>query len=227
MKFKLLIFDLDNTLLDYEMAENYALDETFKYFKLESTEELKESFRIINEENWQKLEKGEITSVELRVLRFEQFGRTQGLKWNPNEVSRIYLENLGRGGFIIEGADVLLEDLKKHFRLASVTNGISDVQRARLENSSFDGYFNPLVISDEVGVAKPDPEIFRILLEKANITDKESVLMIGDSLTSDIMGAAAFGIPSCWYNPKNLPSDSDISPDFTITNLEEIRDIVL
>jgi len=227
MKYKLLIFDLDNTLFDYNMAENYALDKTLSFFGMPATEEYKESYRIINERNWQKLERGEITSEQLRIIRFEEFGKTHGMVWDSAEVSRIYLEYLGQGGFIIEGSDLLLDQLKDKFRLASVTNGISDVQRARLKNSPFDGYFDPLIISDEVGVAKPDPGIFRILFEKAGIIDKESVLMIGDSLSSDMKGAQAFGIPSCWYNPNDLSSDSLISPDYTVKNLDEIRDIVL
>lgn len=227
MKYKLLIFDLDNTIFDYNMAENYALDKTLRHFEIEPEESLKESYRIINEENWQKLERGEISSLQLRTMRFEQFGIHHGFKWESSEVSRIYLENLGMGGFVIEGAEVLLNELKKIYPLAAVTNGISDVQRSRLSNSPFDGYFDPLIISDEVGIAKPDPGIFRILFERAGLTEKESVLMIGDSLSSDIRGAAAFGIPSCWYNPAGQNTDGTVCPDFIIKNLDEIRDIVL
>jgi YjjG family noncanonical pyrimidine nucleotidase len=227
MKYELLIFDLDNTLFDYNKAENYALDKTLNYFRITSSEFLKESYRIINERNWQKLERGEITSMQLRELRFKEFGEHHGFNWDPAEVSRIYLEYLGKGGFIIEGADVLLNELRKVYPLASVTNGISDVQRSRLKNSPFEGFFNPLIISDEVGVAKPHADIFRILFEKAGSVDKKSVLMIGDSLSSDMKGASDFGMKTCWYNPGNLSLDSTARPDFIIKNLNEIRDIVL
>ena len=201
MKYKMLIFDLDNTVFDYEMSENYALDKTLG-------------------------QKGEISSEQLRTMRFEEFGRVHGIEWQPEEVSLIYLGNLGQGSFTIEGAVELLLSLKQQFRLASVTNGISDVQRARLAHSELDNFFDPLIISDEVGVAKPDPGIFRILLERAGIDDKASVLMIGDSLSSDIQGANAFGIDSCWYNPSELPAEGGISPDFIIKNLQEVKDIV-
>ena len=100
------------------------------------------------------------------------------------------------------------------------------MQRARLSNSPFDGFFDPLIISDEVGVAKPTPRIFEILLEKAGITDKTSVLMIGDSLSSDIAGAAAAGIDSCWFNPSGSDSDEGSAADYMIKQLSEIKDIV-
>ena len=226
MRYKLLIFDLDNTVFDYNKAENYALEKTLARFNCPSTESLKESYRVINEQTWQQLEQGDITSEELRVMRFEKFADVHNLDWNAAEVSSIYLENLGLGGFLVNGADPLLFDLKKDFRLASVTNGISDVQRARLSNSPFDGFFDPLIISDEVGVAKPNPGIFEILLDKSGITDKKSVLMIGDSLSSDIAGAAAAGIDSCWFNPSGIKSDGSNPADYVITELTEIKDIV-
>lgn len=226
MRYKLLIFDLDNTVFDYNKAENFALEKTLTFFNCAATESLKESYRVINEQTWQLFEKGEITSEELRIIRFEKFAVVHGLNWNASDVSRIYLKNLGLGGFLVDGANPLLFELKDDFRLASVTNGISNVQRARLSNSPFDGLFDPLVISDEVGVAKPNPRIFEILLEQAGITDKTSVLMIGDSLSSDIAGAAAAGIDSCWFNPSGLNNNEGSAPDFIITKLSEIKDII-
>ena len=167
MIYKLLIFDLDNTVFDYNKAENFALDKTLREYGCTVTDALKESYRVINEQTWKRFEKGEISSNQLRTQRFEKFAEAHGFSWDSSEVSTEYLKNLGLGGFLIDGAEALLFELKNHFRLASVTNGISDVQRARLKNSTLDGIFNPLVISDEVGVAKPDPRIFDILLEKS------------------------------------------------------------
>ena len=227
MKFKLLIFDLDNTLFDYDRAENHALGKTLSHFGMEASEELKQSYRVINERNWQKLERGEISSLELRSIRFEEFGREHGVSWDPAEVSGFYLARLGEGGFLIDGAAELVGELRAVYPLAAVTNGISDVQRSRLSHSPFSGLFEPLVISDEVGVAKPDPAIFEILLSRAGITDRTSVLMIGDSLSSDMRGAAAAGIPSCWYNPGGAAVEDGVNPEFTVKNLAEIRDIVL
>ena len=227
MKYKLLIFDLDNTVFDYNRAENFALDKTLKTYGLNPSDDLRESYRIINEQTWQRLERGEITSMQLRLMRFEEFGSVHGIKWNAAEVSRIYLDNLGLGGFLIEGADTLLFELERNFRLASVTNGISDVQRARLKNSPLDGMFKPLIISDEVGVAKPDPGIFEVLLEQAGVEDRTDVLMIGDSLSSDIAGAVAAGIDCCWYNPSGITAGNDVHPDYEISVLSDVKQIVL
>ena len=227
MNYSLLIFDLDNTIFNYDLAENQALDLTLESFGVTAGDALKQSYREINEKHWKRLERGEISSEDLRVVRFEEFGRTHGLEWDPETVSGIYLKNLGLGGFLIEGAEKLLKELKPLYRLASVTNGISDVQRARLEHSVLKGFFDPLIISDEVGISKPDPGIFEILFHKAGISDKSTVLMIGDSLSSDIAGAAAFGIDSCWYNPlEELPGDPHIKPDYSISSLADLRDIL-
>lgn len=226
MKFKFLIFDLDNTVFDYNRAEDFALEQTFTQLNCPVDEELKSSYREINERTWKRFEKGEISSKQLRVIRFEVFSKTHNLNWNAEEVSSIYLENLGRGGFLIEGADKLLFEIEKDFIIASVTNGISDVQRSRLKNSPLNNFFKNLVISDEVGVAKPDPEIFRILFDKAGFKNKSEALMIGDSLSSDIAGAAAFGIASCWYNPHGLSAEGDVRPDYEIKNLEQLKSII-
>ncbi len=226
MKYRLLIFDLDNTIFDYNRAENFALGKTLSAFGCDPTEDLKASYREINEQTWQRLEKGEITSEELRTIRFEKFAEAHSLDWDAQQISRIYLENLGLGGFLIEGADTLLFEIRNDFIIASVTNGISDVQRARLSNSTLNGFFNPLIISDEVGVAKPDPGIFNILLEKAGFDDRRSVLMIGDSLTSDIAGAAAAGIDSCWYNPDGISPDPEITPEYMVSELNDVKEII-
>ncbi len=228
MKYRLLIFDLDNTIFDYNAAENNALKLTFEYFNLSVTEKLKLSYREINERFWQQLEKGEISSEQLRVFRFEKFGQVHGIEWNAAEVSRVYLGNLGRGVFLVDGAEALLSGLRDVFRIGAVTNGISDVQRSRIGYSPFADLFDPLVISDEVGAAKPDPAIFEIFLEKAGIENRSEILMIGDSLTSDIAGAAAAGIPSCWFNPAKmpLPENCTAKPDFIIDKLGKVADIV-
>ena len=226
MRYQLLIFDLDNTVFDYDKAENFALDKTLRHFGCPVTAGIKESYRTINEETWQRFERGEITSVRLRTERFEKFGAYHGFVWEAEEVSSIYLENLGLGGFIFEGVESLLFELSKDFRLAALTNGISDVQRARLANSPFKNLFKPLIISDEVGIAKPDRKIFDILLEQAGINNRNSVLMTGDGLSSDIAGAIAAGIPNCWYNPGGLEAPDDIRPDFIIERLSDVKDIV-
>ena len=226
MKYELLIFDLDNTIFDYNKAENFALEKTLKYLGCPAGEEIKESYRVINEETWQRYESGEITSLQLRTQRFERFGEHHGFNWDAAEVSKLYLENLGRGGFLLDGVEPLLRSLSADFPLAALTNGIADVQHARLANSTLKDLFYPVIISDEVGVAKPDPAIFEILLEKADIKDRESVLMIGDSLTSDIAGSIAAGIACCWYNPNGSVLPTDVKPDFIVKSLSDVKDIV-
>lgn len=226
MKYQLLIFDLDNTVFDYDKAENFALDKTLTTLGCPVNDGIKKSYREINEQTWKRFEAGEITSEELRVIRFEKFASAHGFSWDAAEVSSLYLKDLGLGGFIIDGSETLINELKNDFRLAALTNGISDVQRSRLSNSPFKDFFDPIVISDELGVAKPDPAIFEILLEKAGIKDKSDVIMIGDSLSSDIAGSIAAGLECCWYNPNEDEAPENLKPDFIIKDLSEFRKIV-
>ena len=120
----------------------------------------------------------------------------------------------------------LIVNLKKDFKLGLLTNGISSVQHPRLENSVLNGMFDAIVISGDVGISKPDPRIFQILTDKVNFHDKKQMIMIGDSLTSDMKGGINFGIDTCWYNPKHNVNLTPIIPSYVISELEEIYKII-
>ncbi|MGC9522083.1 MAG: YjjG family noncanonical pyrimidine nucleotidase [Anaerolineae bacterium] len=229
MTYRWALFDADGTLFDYDAAEYQALSRSLTQVGLPFGPDVLERYRQINSQLWHDFEKARITSDRIKAERFIRFFEELSLDQpapDPLQFSTRYLQNLGDCVDLIPGAAEVLRDLRGKVRLALITNGLSDVQRSRLSKSGLEGYFEAVVISEEEGVAKPDPGIFDIIFARMNHPDKREVLMIGDSLTSDIRGANAYGIDACWYNPNGLPRDVDVAIHYEIRALSELLSIV-
>ncbi len=222
MKYRWLLFDVDNTLFDFDAAELKALAHTFPQFGHAYTSEIGEAYHRINRELWQAFERGEITAVQLRTTRFQRLFQTIGFQADPAAFSDVYLGNLATFPDLIAGADELIPRLSRTHQLALITNGLSDVQRPRLAASPIGGYFTAVTISDEIGVAKPDAGIFDAAFTAMGQPAKSDVLIIGDSLTSDIRGGVDYGIDTCWYNPAGKSNPNGLTPTYEICHLQEM-----
>ena len=218
-----LFFDLDDTLLDFKKTERFAFIKLMSENDLEFSEEVFERYNQINRKVWQDLEKHLITSEQVKIRRFELFCEEMGIQANPANLSNQYLINLGQGTDFMEGAKTILEKIKGKFNLVLITNGLSVVQTPRIKNSGLGDLFSACVISEEVGVSKPSPVFFEIAWQRSGKPDKASILVIGDSLSSDIQGGINFCVDTCWYNPNGLectlPATYQIS---TYTELAKI-----
>ncbi|MBN1304448.1 MAG: YjjG family noncanonical pyrimidine nucleotidase [Anaerolineales bacterium] len=226
MNYKWLLFDADNTLFDYDKAEESALAASCRIFDLPCPPEIAEAYREINDNLWRLFELGKIDIPTLQLKRFELLFERFGKTVQAQAFSDTYLENLGNQTHLIKNALELVKTLYQTHKLALITNGIATVQRSRLDQSSLKPYFPVVTISDDVGVSKPDPAIFEAAFEQMNYPDKIDVLMIGDSLTSDMAGANNYGIDACWFNPHNHRPDPGIRLDYEIQSLKEIIEIV-
>ncbi len=225
-KYKWLLFDADHTLFDINAAAANALRDTFVIFGHKFLPEYAPIYQTINKQIWQAFEKGEISAERLRIERFELLMEKICLSENADAFSDRYLQFLGEGTDLIEGAEALVEWLNGRFQLALITNGLKDVQRPRLARSSIGHYFNPVIISDEVGVAKPNGRIFDIAFAHMGQPTKSDVLIIGDSLTSDIAGGIGYGIDTCWFNPNHKPRPSNSPITHEIHTLSELQIIL-
>jgi len=201
-KYTWLLFDADGTLFDYDAAEIGAIAQTFAAFQLPYEANSGELYRRINHQFWQRFERQEVTLAELRVGRFRQLFAELGMTPDLDAFAQTYLQQLAAQSHLFAGVDLLIKDLHGRYRLALITNGLADVQRPRLERSGLRPYFEAVIVSDEVGVGKPDPAIFDIAFTRMGEPAKEQVLMIGDGLTSDMMGGINYGIDTCWLNMK-------------------------
>lgn len=225
-RYRWLLFDADGTLFDYEAAEAAALDATWESLGLIRPPGLLAAYRRINAELWRLYETGGIAQPVLQVERFVRLLAELDGAADPATVSRDYLGQLARQAFLLPGARELLDWAAERFRLALITNGIPEVQRPRIRRSGFDRLFPVVVISGEEGVAKPAPEIFDVALERMGAPAREEVLMIGDSLSSDVRGGVDSGLDTCWYNPAELDAGDGPEPRYEIGRLEDLRAIL-
>jgi len=181
-------FDADGTLFDYNRAEAAALRNTFRSLTLPFEDSYLDVYRKINHGLWQSLERQEITQAVLRFRRFELLMEAIQLKASPEEMSSIYVEQLSICSELMDGAYEVLESLHGKSQIAIVTNGLETVQRGRLEKSTIRGFISQLIISEEVGAAKPGATFFDAAFARCGNPAKSDVLIIGDSLSSDIQG---------------------------------------
>lgn len=216
LKYEVLIFDADGTLFDFAKAEEHAFFETAEAFGQVFDRKTYDFYARVNEAIWKEMELGEIDQETLKAERFRRFFRRLGLETDAEAFSRTYLHRLSRQGFLFPGVEKLLENLKGACRMVLLTNGLTSVQAHRLGTSPIRPFFEELVISESVGVSKPDPAIFAHTFRLLGIDEKAGSLMIGDSLTSDIRGGIGFGIDTCWYNPAGKPGRADIIPTYEV-----------
>ncbi len=221
-----LLFDADNTLFDFDKGEITALQHTFEQIGYPFEPSYLLEYRKINTQIWLDFEQGKITQKRLKTKRFELLSDALDIPYDSYEVGTQYLANLAKCTFLIDGAENLLQSLRKHFNIAVITNGLAKVQRPRLEQSAIYSYIQKIIISEEVGAAKPDRQIFDVAFEKMNQPAKHEVLLIGDSLTSDIQGGQNYGIDTCWFNSAQKPPHQTLTSTFEIQDLSELPGIL-
>lgn len=226
MKYKWILFDADNTLFDYDAAEGGALSSTFEEMGRPLTVEHRATYREINHQNWQAYERGEITQVVLRTRRFAQFLAALGLSEAPEQVSQRYLYHLGNRTDLVEGALELVQVLAGRVGMMIITNGLKDVQRSRMGQSEIGHYFSDIVISEEVGVAKPDGRIFDVAFDLMGQPAKADVLIVGDSLSSDMQGGLNYGIDTCWFNPGKRQNELGLEVGAEIGRLDALLALI-
>jgi 2-haloacid dehalogenase len=219
MSYSWLLFDADGTLFDYDTAESKALAATFRDSDIPYSAGYANTYRQINAQMWADFEQGKVSQEALRSERFGRLFHTLNIEADPVAFSDTYLINLGNAADLIDGAVELLQAVHANHKLMLITNGIPAVQRSRLAISPIQGYFDAIIISGEIGVAKPHPAIFDAAFHAMDHPPKSETLIIGDSLTSDIQGGLNYGIDTCWYNPHHRP------PNPNITALHEIHDL--
>jgi len=222
-KYQVLFLDLDNTLFDFEKSEKIALIDTAKQFGFSECYALFEkTYHEVNKPLWLKLERGECTGEFIKIERFVQLVNRLNLSCDPVEMSDFYIMRLGEGIEMFPYASEVCEVLSQDYKLVAVTNGIKAVQENRMKRSGLVKYFEAIIISEDVGYSKPHPMIFEMAMQKIGTRDKNKVLMIGDSLKVDILGAHEAGFDTCWVNFKGLPSPEVSVHKWEIRKLEQL-----
>ncbi|MCB0705195.1 MAG: YjjG family noncanonical pyrimidine nucleotidase [Saprospiraceae bacterium] len=227
MKYSVFLFDADNTLLDFNRSEREAFSEMLEDMGVKEQFWHFPRYLTINKECWEQLEKGEISPEEVKTIRFERFFQLINKPADPEKAGLKYLQALSTKAYWEAGALDLLKNLQKqNLRLALVTNGLSSVQRPRFRHSGLDHFFSTIIISEEIGYAKPMRAFFDITFEALDQPDKKEMLLIGDTPGSDILGGQQFGLDTCWYNPKKREFPFDPGPTYEIRHLDGLSKLI-
>lgn len=230
-KYDYLLFDADNTLYDFSLAEYNSFVETVRFCGLEFSDELYLHYSRINEQEWKKLERKETTFDKLKYDRFRFLLYECGYKDCQDtdalavKMAEKYVEILSQQKCLIDGADEVCHRLKENYRLFLVTNGSSDIQRSRFTDSPISDCFDEMFISEEIGASKPAKEYFDKVISAIGDSDRRKYLVIGDSLTSDCDGAIRYGLDICRYNPDNKADDGR-KLTYNIKRLTDLYDLL-
>lgn len=226
MKFRAVLMDNDGTLMDFKAAEANAIGYVLDMLKIDAPE-APQVYSRLNDQCWKDFEKGIITQEELRVRRFRELMQLYhcGDIFPVEQISEAYVEALSRQSILLDGALEVVKAISEKMPVIILTNGISRVQHGRIDNSQLAPYLSGLLISSEVGAPKPAPDMYLKALEMLGGLECSEVLMIGDSLTSDIRGAAKLNIPTCWYNPEHKAKPDGLRIDYEIDRIEQMVEI--
>lgn len=225
-KYNIVLLDADETIFDFQLAEHNAFKSTIESVGVKYSDERLELYSRINLSYWKKLERGEIDRESLKRKRFEDFFKeigTDGI--DCSAINEVYLENLSNNSTLIPGAFEFVKKLHEFCRVIIITNGLIKAQEGRLDGSGLRPYVDSMYISEQIGFSKPDKQYFDYVFDKESITDLSKVIVLGDSLTSDMLGGRNAGVDTCKYNRDKKIVESDLC-DYQISSYDEFFELL-
>lgn len=218
-----LFLDLDDTILDFKKAEHIAVRKTIAEAGVEPTDQICQRYSQINKLHWEMLERGELVREQVLTGRFRMLFDELGHPVDETAVARNYERLLGIGHYYLPGAEETVKrTLFGKYRMFLASNGTASVQHGRLTSAELYPYFEKVFVSQEIGFNKPAKEYFDRCFDQIPGFDRKRCLMVGDSLSSDILGGINAGIRTCWVNPGHLTAPGHIRPDFEIRCLADL-----
>ena len=218
-----LFLDLDDTILDFHKAERIAISKTIREFGVEPTEDILNLYHGINKWHWEQLELGKLTRAEVLVNRFGVLFEKLGREVDAPKCAKVYEHNLSQGHWFLPGAEEAVNALSKKYRLFLASNGTASVQKGRMTSANLYRFFETVFVSQEIGHNKPSKAYFDACFARIPGFDPDKCIMVGDSLTSDILGGKNAGIRTVWVNPDHAPARPDITPDYEIEALSQLE----
>ena len=217
---KILLIDLDDTLLDFSKSEYVAVTQTLRSFGLPATDEVAANYKRFNVQVWKEFELGTLSRADLTHKRFDLLLDWLGVK-EPNGVllNEAYCQTLARQHFVMEGAMEFLQKISLYYRVIGISNGTSKVQWQRIKDSGLDKQMERIFVSEDINVRKPTVAFFDYVAAHTPSYRKEDVIVVGDSLSSDIKGGNDYGVPTVWFNPSSATSDL---PTYSVSSFEKL-----
>lgn len=231
-RYNCLLIDLDNTLLDFDGAQQMALQKLFAACDIPATAENFAAYKQINDALWAQLEQGQISKSKLQVRRFAQLLEFLGragdgrVALDPAKINERYLEFLAGCGPVLPGADEFLEEMAEVATIAVISNGIYKAQKGRIAASGLEKYFDAVFVSEKLGCQKPQRRFFDTALKTLGVSRRQRVLVVGDSLSADIRGGLDAGLDTCWFNPAAAENTTPWQPTYTVYGYEQLKPII-
>ena len=229
MKYKYLLIDNDNTIMDFSASEYDCIGKTLRAFSLPDDDATRKAYAAINDGVWKDFEKGKIKREEIPHLRFG--GLLKHLKVEANDelvaaFAKRYEDELANSAILFDGATDFLREIRKYMKVYIVTNGLKHIQRKRFADTNMENEVDGIVISAEIGFQKPQKEFFDYTLSLAGIDNADEAIVVGDSLSSDIAGGLAAGIDTCLFDPKYKHNDA-AEPKYIVHSYKELLALLL
>lgn len=222
-----ILWDVDGTLLDFEYSQRHALDKCFQTAGLTMTEEILTKYSEINDSYWKRLELGEITKKQLLTGRFQTLFEVCGIEGvDLQAFLKEYQEGLGNVFGYIDDSLTICKSLRGKVKQYVITNGVTSTQQNKLKLSGLADCMEELFISEEIGTPKPGKAFFDFCLSRIDEKDKSKILVVGDSLSSDIKGGVLAGLKTCWYRPQGMVNSTEYRADYEISDLHQIVDVL-
>ncbi len=220
-----ILFDLDDTLLDFQKGIEKSIIKTLTHNDIEPTEKVSLMYKEISSKLYKDYEKGLISASDRRDMRYQLLFEKLNISHSPSEATNYYNKQLSIGHYFVDGAEEVLKQLYGKYRLYIASNGYTNVQMSRIESANIEQYFEAIFISEAIGYEKPDICFFEKCFQQIDNLNKSQTVIIGDNLKADIKGGQQAGIKTIWYNPKKL-SYEDIIPDYQIHSLSELPKLI-
>lgn len=225
-KYRFILIDADNTLLDFNENERVSITDTLAHFGLLHDEETVRLYHEINKSYWKLYDEKKISRDDLLIQRFVTLYEKLGITMDPYETEKYYRTKLDYGFQLITGAIELCDELRKKYKVYITTNGMANTQHLRLNGSGLINHVDGCFISEEIGAHKPEKEYFDRIARQLDGFKAEEAIVIGDSFSSDILGGINAGIDTCWYNPYKAENLTDQKATYEITSYEELKRIL-
>ena len=226
MKYRILLADADGTLFDFHKGEAIAIRETLRAAGLPDDEATVAAYSRANDSQWKKLERGETTQKQLRIDRFVDFLSATGLSGDAQALCDDYVARLGQQRWPLPFAQELCREVSRHMPIWIITNGISQIQRSRFGDCALTPYLSGMVISEEVGAAKPDPAMLFEALRCAGDVAPAHAVVLGDSVTADIAAARNAGVDSILFTNGKEPPEGH-GATYAVQSLQQALEIIL
>lgn len=227
MTYKTILLDFDDTIVDFYDAEEKAFYNMAKHFNHYPTKDDFYHFRKVNQSHWEAFQENKLTKEEVLTQRFVNYFKDYQIEVDGKQADHIFRDELAKAkpSFFDDTLETI-DYLRGNHNIYIVTNGVTETQQRRIAQTTFNETLNGIYISEQTGFQKPMPEFFDYIFKEIGEQQRESAIIVGDSLTSDILGGYNARIATCWFNLRGKENQTSIQPDYEIKSLKELIHIV-